>query len=153
MATLLQGLSKSEAFEVFLAQIDFDKQVAKLQTSEAEQTDMEERQAESERLLQEIEEQEKSLAKLTQGKHFYERKGGSEKRVERANKAEEHLNELRLKLAQTNPIGSNLFAEDNRFTEQEQMAFDASIRAGLKLLRQRAQKIERKIQEKKTDFE
>lgn len=153
MIELLAGLSEAERLEVFAAQKDFEKQHVLMKTTEEEETKLEERQAESERLLVEIDKKQKEFEELTKKKGFFERKGNYEKRLEKVSAVEESLNELRLQLAQNNPVGSNLFSQGDVLAEADQRAFDAALRSGLQLLRQRAKKIEGKVKEKRVAFE
>jgi|GEM_PF-3700325 len=132
-AALLEGLSEEEIAEVFLAEKAFAENYASLPSSQEEATELEEQQAETEKLITEIEELSNQIADLD-----------PEDR-QTARELENQLNAKRMEIALQNPIGTDMFDED-QLTGVEKELFSASIHVGLELLFRRLMEVQDEVE-------
>lgn len=118
-------LSDDEIAELFAAEAAFEQYADALELSPEEDTALQLRQAETEALLDELEQGALALAAL--------REEGDQAKILAQ---EELLNNKRIELAQKNAIGPDPFSDDT-LSRSDQESFRAAIRAGLALLLER----------------
>ena len=127
---ILEGLSDDEIREVMAADRSFQEKIAFLPSAREEASELEEKQGQTERMLDEI----------ANARSAYEAElAKAENNVSHRNKLlqmEEELKEKQIQLARLNSVGGDPFLEE-QLEGPDLEALQAALRTGLELLQQR----------------